>query len=141
MYLDSAYLAKYYLNEPDSPRVRKLIQSADTLISSAWSMAEVFCVFRRYLRRGDLSGKQFQILSREFLAHVDSELWTLVPVTASLIRRVTSLVATLPPAVFLRAGDAVQLVSALEAGEPEVWTNDRHMLAAAPHFGLVGRSA
>jgi predicted nucleic acid-binding protein len=141
MYLDSAYLAKYYLNEPDSPRVRKLIQSADTLISSAWSMAEVFCVFRRYLRRGDLSGKQFQILSREFLAHVDRELWTLVPVTASLIRRVTSLVATLPPAVFLRAGDAVQLVSALEAGEPEVWTNDRHMLAAAPHFGLVGRSA
>jgi predicted nucleic acid-binding protein len=50
-------------------------------------------------------------------------------------------VATLPPAVFLRAGDAVQLVSALEAGEPEVWTNDRRMLAAAPHFGLVGRSA
>jgi predicted nucleic acid-binding protein len=141
MYLDSAYLAKYYLNEPDSPRVRKLIQSADTLISSAWSMAEVFCVFRRYLRRGDLSGKQFQILSREFLAHVDRELWTLVPVTASLIRRVTSLVATLPPAVFLRAGDAVQLVSALEAGEPEVWTNDRRVLAAAPHFGLVGRSA
>jgi hypothetical protein len=78
---------------------------------------------------------------REFLAHVDSELWTIVPVTAALIRRVTSRLAALPPEVFLRAGDAVQLVSALEAGEPEVWTNDRHMLAAAPHFGLVGRTA
>jgi predicted nucleic acid-binding protein len=141
MYLDSAYLAKYYLNEPDSPQVRKLIRNADTLISSAWSIAEVSCVFHRYLRQGDLSAKQFQQLSREFLVHVDSELWTLVPVTASLIRRVTSLVASLPPEVFLRAGDAVQLVSALEAGEPEVWTNDRHMLAATPHFGLVGRSA
>jgi predicted nucleic acid-binding protein len=141
MYLDSAYVAKYYVNEPDATRVRKLIESADSLISSAWSMAEVSCVFHRYLRQGDLSAKQFQMLSREFRAHVDSELWTLVPVTASLIRRVTSLVATLPPAVFLRAGDAVQLVSALEAGEPDVWTNDRHMLAAAPHFGLVGRSA
>ena len=141
MYLDAAYVAKYYLNEPDSPRVRKIIQGADLLTSSAWSIAEVSCVFHRYLRQGDLSAKQFQLLSREFLAHVDSELWTLVPVSAALIRRVTSLVATLPPAVFLRAGDAVQLVSALEAGEPEVWTNDRHMLAAAPHFGLVARSA
>jgi predicted nucleic acid-binding protein len=141
MYLDSAYLAKYYLNEPDSPRVRKIIQSADSFTSSAWSIAEVSCVFHRYLRQGDLSAKQFQLLLREFLAHVDSELWTIVPVTAGLIRRVTSLLATLPPEVFLRAGDAVQLVSALEAGEPEVWTNDRHMLAAAPHFGLVGRSA
>lgn len=88
-----------------------------------------------------LSVKQFQLLSREFRARVDSELWIFVPVTAGPIRRVTSTVATLPHDVFLRAGDALQLVSALEAGEPEVWTNDRHMLAAAPHLGLVGRSA
>ena len=141
MYLDAAYVAKYYLNEPDSPQVRKIIHGANSLTSSTWSIAEVSCVFHRYLRQGDLSTKQFRLLSREFLAHVDSELWTLVPVTAGLIRRVTSLVATLPGKVYLRAGDAVQLVSALEAGEPEVWTNDRHMLAAAPHFGLVGRSA
>jgi predicted nucleic acid-binding protein len=141
MYLDAAYLAKYYLNEPDSPRVRKVIHGADSLISSAWSIAEVSCVFHRYLRQGDLSARQFQSLSREFLTHVDGELWTFVPVTAGLIRRVTSLVATLPHDVFLRAGDAVHLVSALEAGETEVWTNDRHMLAAAPRFGLVGRSA
>ena len=141
MYLDAAYIAKYYLNEPDSPQVRKIIQGAGSLTSSAWSIAEVSCVFHRYLRQGDLSAKQFQLLSREFLAHVDREVWLLVPVTAALIRRVTSLVSTLPAEVFLRAGDAVQLVSALEAGEPEVWTNDRHMLAAATHFGLVGRSA
>ncbi len=141
MYLDSAYIAKYYLNEPDSPRVRKIIHSANSLISSAWSVAEVSCVFHRYLRQGDLRDRQFQTLSREFLVHVDSELWTLVPVTAALIRRMNSLIVTLPAEVFLRAGDAVQLVSALEAGETEVWTNDRHMLAAARHFGLTGRSA
>jgi antitoxin (DNA-binding transcriptional repressor) of toxin-antitoxin stability system len=29
--LDAAYVAKYYLNEPDSPRVRKIIQGADSL--------------------------------------------------------------------------------------------------------------
>jgi predicted nucleic acid-binding protein len=140
MYLDSAYIAKYYLNEPDSPRVRSLINTAHSLTSSVWSIAEVSCVFHRYLRQGDLTVKQVQVLSRKFLAHVDSELWTLVPMTPGLIRRVASLMASLPGSVFLRAGDAVQLVSAMEAGEPEVWTNDRHMLAAAPHFGLAGRT-
>jgi predicted nucleic acid-binding protein len=143
MYLDliSAYIAKYYLNEPDSPAVRELIHAAGRLTCSAWSVAEVACVFHRYLRQAVLNAKQFQRLSREFLAHVESKLWFVAPVTAGLIRRVTSSVSVLPREVFLRAGDAVQLVSALEAGESEVWTNDRHMLAAAPHFGLVGRSA
>jgi predicted nucleic acid-binding protein len=141
MYLDAAYIAKFYLNEPDSPRVRKIVRAADTLTVSAWSIAEVSCVFHRYLRQGDLSTEQVRILSREFLSHVDAEVWSVVPVTSALIRRVASLVATLSGGVFLRAGDGVQLVSAVEAGEPEVWTNDRHMLAAAPHFGLVGRSA
>jgi predicted nucleic acid-binding protein len=140
MYLDSAYIAKYYLNEPDSSRVRGIIQTADSLTSSVWSVAEVSCVFHRYLRQGDLSVKQVQVLSRKFLAHVDSELWTLVPITPGLIRRVASLMTSLPATVFIRSGDAVQLVSALEAGEPEIWTNDRHMLAAAPHFGLAGRT-
>jgi Spy/CpxP family protein refolding chaperone len=28
----------------------------------------------------------------------------------------------------------------LEAGEPEMWTNDRHLLAAATHFGITARS-
>jgi antitoxin (DNA-binding transcriptional repressor) of toxin-antitoxin stability system len=139
--LDAAYVAKYYLNEPDSPRVRKNHPGRRLVDSSAWSIAEVSCIFHRYLSQGDLSAKQFHLLLREFLAHVDSELWTIVPVTAALIRRVTSRLAALPPEVFLRAGDAVQLVSALEAGEPEVCTNDRHMLAAALHFGLVGRTA
>ena len=36
--------------------------------------------------------------------------------------------------------DAVHLATAREVGEREVWTNDRHMLAAASFFGLTGRS-
>jgi hypothetical protein len=34
----------------------------------------------------------------------------------------------------------VHLATAHEAGERDVWTNDRHMLASAPYFGLRGRS-
>ncbi len=41
-----------------------------------------------------------------------------------------------------QVGDSTQhLATAHEAGEREVWTNDRRMLAAASYFGLTGRSA
>ncbi len=43
--------------------------------------------------------------------------------------------------VHSRAGDAIHTATALETGETEIWTNDRHLLAAVAHFGLAGRSA
>jgi predicted nucleic acid-binding protein len=141
MYLDSAYVAKYYLNEWDSRAVRAAIRGADSLTSSEWSMAEVACAFHRHMRQGELSARQFQELLRVFLKHCDAGLWTLVPVGDRLLRRVSGSLSTLPAGIYLRAGDAVQLMSAQAAGEPEVWTSDRHMLAAAPHFGLLGRTA
>ena len=47
---------------------------------------------------------------------------------------------TLPESTSLRAGDAIHIVTAVEAGFNEIWTNDRHLLAAAGHLGLKGRS-
>jgi predicted nucleic acid-binding protein len=44
-----------------------------------------------------------------------------------------------PRDLFIRTADAVHLATAHEIGEREVWTNDRHMLAAAAYFGLAGR--
>lgn len=42
--------------------------------------------------------------------------------------------------LYIRTLDALHLVSAADSGFGEILTNDRHMLAAAPHFGLAGRS-
>ena len=45
-----------------------------------------------------------------------------------------------PRNLFIWTADALHLIAAQEAGELEVWTNDRHMLAAADYFGLSGRT-
>ena len=64
-----------------------------------------------------------------------------MPVTESLLRKTAMLIRSPPPDVPLRAGDASHTATALETGETEIWTNDRHLLAAVAHFGLAGRSA
>jgi predicted nucleic acid-binding protein len=140
VYLDSAYIAKYYVNEPDAAAVRDLIRKAPDICSSALALPEVMCVFHRHVREGALTPAQGNRLIDLFRGHVDRGLWNLVPVTSGLLRATATLIRGLPATVPLRAGDAIHLATALEAGEPEIWTNDRHLLAAAAQVGIVGRS-
>jgi predicted nucleic acid-binding protein len=57
------------------------------------------------------------------------------------MRQMTIVLGTLRSTVYLRTGDALHLTTAMDFGESEIWTSDRHLLAAAGHFGLTGRSA
>lgn len=140
MYLDSAYIAKFYVNEADAAAVRKMIRQAPSVCSSAWALLEVTCVFHRHVREGSLTVEQGRELMDVFRGHVESDLWSLIPVSDALLRRTVALIRGLPQSVPLRAGDAVHLATALDVGEPEIWTNDRHLLAAATHVGIAGRS-
>jgi predicted nucleic acid-binding protein len=141
VYLDSAYIAKYYVNEPDAPAVRKAIRQASHVCSSAWSVVEVTCAFHRHVREGSLTVAQGHELIDLFRAHVERGVWNLLALTESLMRKIAMLIRTLPPEVPLRAGDAIHIATAIEASEPEIWTNDRHLLSAVAHFGIAGRVA
>lgn len=140
MYLDTAYVAKCYLNEPDAAAVRRLVAGRSDLTSSAFCLAELACVVQRHVRERGLTRAQATRLRRLFDEDVRDGVWTLLPISAPLLSEVQRRVAALPPSVYVRAGDALHLVSASEAGHAEVWTNDRHMLAAASHLGVRGRS-
>ena len=140
MYLDSAYIAKYYVNEPDASAVRSLIAGRRDLRSSSWASLEVTSVFHRHVRERSLTAEQGQELMDLFQSHVAAGIWKLAPVTDSLLMRTTRLVRDMPGDIPLRAGDAVHIATALDLGEEEIWTNDRHLLAAAPHFGIAGRN-
>jgi predicted nucleic acid-binding protein len=140
LYFDTAYIAKCYLNEPDAKKVRKVAAAAAGLYSSAWSIPELASVFHRHVREGSLSVDDAAELRQLLLDDVQEGVWVLLPVSDPLLYRVAARASTVSPTVYFRAGDAVHLFSAQEAGFAEIWTNDRHLLAAAPHFGLKGRS-
>jgi predicted nucleic acid-binding protein len=141
LYLDSAYVAKCYLNDSDAEAVRQVAYEAESLHSSAWCIPEVACAIQRWVREGSLGPGQGRGLRQRFLEHVRQGVWTLLPVTEDLLRQVAAALDRLPRRVGLRAGDAVHLVSAQSAGFEEIWSNDNHLLRAAHYFGLRGRSA
>lgn len=140
MYLDSAYLAKYYVNEPDANAVRNLIRQASHVCSSSWARIEVSCVFHRHVREGGLSPAQGRKLLDLFRRHVEAGIWNLIPITDAFLQRTAMLIRGLPPQMPIRAGDAIHIAAALDEGETEIATNDRHLLAAAAHFGLQAKT-
>jgi len=140
VYLDTAYIAKFYFNEPESSRVRDLVRKADAVHSSLWALAEFHAVLHRRMREGAASPDDTRELATRFSDHVEDGLWNLIPVTEALLRRTGASIISAPPDLYLRTADAVHLLTARESGDREVWTNDRHMLKAASYFGLTGRS-
>jgi predicted nucleic acid-binding protein len=97
-------------------------------------------LFQRHFRERELTQRQVRSLWQAFEEDLAEEVWNLLPVSDALLRRAAAALRALPPNVSLRAGDAVHLTAARDHGFSEIWTNDRRMLEAAPHFGIRGRS-
>jgi uncharacterized protein len=135
-YFDSAYLAKFYLDEPDSDAVRRRAESLGQVHCIVLGQVEVAAVFHRKLREGAFGDAAF----REVMAQWDDDraqgLWTWLPITMALVARAAATFERLPRSVFLRAIDALHLTCAREHGFQEIYTNDRHMSSAARHFRL-----
>jgi predicted nucleic acid-binding protein len=98
------------------------------------------CVFHRQVRDGLLPHEAANRQRNLFFQDVEDEIWQLFPLTDLLLRGVDRLTRGLPSSCFLRAGDAVHLTTALEYGFREIWTNDRHLRAAAGLVGITARS-
>jgi predicted nucleic acid-binding protein len=140
LYFDAAYIGKCYWNEPDGAPVRELARGADGIYSSAICIAEMACLAHRKVRGGPVTAAEAAVRRDLFLEDVGTGVITAVPVTERLLRRVEATTRALPVSCYLRTCDALHLVTAADAGFIEIWTNDRHMLSAAPFFGLAGRS-
>jgi predicted nucleic acid-binding protein len=133
-YLDAGYVAKFYVDEPDSPWVRDLAESLGDVHCAALGRAEVAAALHRKFREGAFGEAAFREIIRQFEDDCSRGLWIWIPVTASMLAATVAVIRQLPKSVFLRAADAIHLACARESGFTEVYTGDRQMAAAAPHF-------
>jgi len=140
IYFDAAYVAKFYLDEPDSERVRSLAETNGEVACCLHGRVEVLVAFHRKFREGAFPSKVFAAVAEQFEADCESGVWAWLPISAKLIQSVSERVRQLDRSVFLRSADALHLASAVEQGFHEIYSNDRHLLAAATHFGLRGLS-
>ena len=136
IYFDSCYLAKLYLMEADSARVRTRAETSDGVACCATGRGEVVATFHRHFREQRLTQREFRQLAAQVEVDLDAGLWTALPVTSSLIEAQAHQMAVLPREVFLRAADALHLACVAEAGLHEIYSSDRRLVAAAPYFGL-----
>jgi predicted nucleic acid-binding protein len=109
-YFDASALAKRYVREKDSTKVRRLL-SSDMPATSRLSAVEIASALMRRSRDGTLSEK-----SRDrALAVLDGDLAAMlvVELTPGIVIRAQGLLRRYP----LRAGDAIQLASCLQLEE------------------------
>ncbi|MDP3070168.1 MAG: type II toxin-antitoxin system VapC family toxin [Opitutaceae bacterium] len=138
IYLDTSYLAKLYLDESGAPAVVAWAEGRGDFVCAAHGRLELIATFKRKQREGALTSAQLSALARTLEEDEARDLVRWLPLDAALIREACTRLQKLPPAVFLRAADALHLACASDAGLKEIYSHDRHLLAAAPHFGLKG---
>ncbi len=135
-YFDSAYIAKFYVDEPESDALRRLAEKTVRVHCCALGRVEVAGVFHRKWREGAFSERQFHEISAQFADDCAAGLWIWLSVTDQLVANAAESLRTLGKGITIRSADALHLVCAREHGLRRVYTSDRHMLLAAPAFGV-----
>jgi len=136
IYFDSTYVAKVYLFEHGSGEVRALTAAQPEVACSEIGKIELASVLHRKFREGALDAPRYLSLCQQFEQDLQSGVWQWLPVAPLLLEQVRLAFRALPVTLFLRASDALHLVTARENGFTEVYSNDRHLIDAAAHFGL-----
>lgn len=116
--------------------MRQLAESLGEVRCAVIGEIEVAAVFHRKLREGAFEGRAFREVMAQFDDDCRQGLWTWLPLTTALAAKAMEAFSRLPKSVFVRAADALHLICAQEHGLAEIYTNDRHMAAAARHFRL-----
>jgi predicted nucleic acid-binding protein len=135
IYFDTAYILKCYLPEHGFEAVRQLLAHEQSAACCSYGRLELTTAVMRAVRERRLPAAALPTIVSLLAADDVQGVWNWLPVSARLIESAIASARSAPADVFLRAGDALHLACAREHGL-DVYTSDRHMLAAAPHFGV-----
>jgi predicted nucleic acid-binding protein len=140
IYFDTSYIVRLYLEDPGWQKVRE-IAATDHVACCLFGRAEALAAFHRKFREGILNRQDMRVLVEQFERECDAGAFQWLPFSEVVVAGLLRAYASLPKSVTLRAGDAVHLACAAENGFKEIYSNDRHLLAAAYNFGLHGQNA
>ncbi|MCC5805447.1 MAG: type II toxin-antitoxin system VapC family toxin [Opitutales bacterium] len=135
-YFDSAYIAKLYLSESGSEAVRELAANLKAIACCAHGRVEVAYVFHRKLREGAIDREGLQARMDQLRLDTLRGFLRWLPMDNAIFEAAADRVRDLKADVWLRAADALHLACARENGFETIFSNDRHLLAAASHFGV-----
>jgi predicted nucleic acid-binding protein len=136
LYFDAAFIAKFYLQEPESEAVRALAEGSAGVVSLIIGRLETELVFSRKLREGAVTSSGHEALIAQFEIDCEDGLWSWLPVTDELVAAAQKTTRALPSGAFVRSLDALHLTCASWHGYERIYSNDKNLMRAAPHFGL-----
>lgn len=138
LYFDTSYLGKLRWPEPGSAEVLALASGGCPICCSIIGRAEFHSLSHRKTRENAVAAQAARIVCAQFETDCAAGALRLLPLTQPIVDRVARAYALAPSQLFLRAADALHLATAAEHGFAEIHSNDLHLLAAAPFFGLRG---
>ena len=135
-FFDTSYLVRLYLEDRGFKAVRERARTAPVLVSAWHAQAEVVAALHRAFRERRFKQPDFHAAVEQFISDREQGLFEWIPLTELIQLRLENVFHKAPATAFLRGADALHLACAAEHGHTEVFSNDRHFLAAAPLFGL-----
>jgi len=130
VFLDSSALAKRYLEELGSDRVRQILFSASSLAVSVICVPEIASALCRRRRERKLSSQQY--LKAKQALFEDMEESSIVNITGEVVTRAVELLERWA----LRSSDALHVASAAEWSAELFVSADERQCAAARAYGL-----
>lgn len=136
IYFDTSYLAKCYLLEDGAAAVRQLAAAQVGIACSAFGRVELVAAFHRKLREGEINRTEIAVLMKQLDLDDSHGLWTWLPMTPQLLVATAARFLALPADCFVRSAGALHLTCASDSGFTSIFSNDKHLLTAAVHFGI-----
>lgn len=137
-YFDTSYIVRLYLEDGGYEHVRALASSHSIIHSACHAQTETIAACHRAFRENRITRLGYFALLEQFQADVAIGMYGFLPFSDTIFRRVEQVFSHASASTFLRAADALHLACATEHGFSKIYSNDRHMLAAASLFGLKG---
>lgn len=139
IYFDATFLVKLFVGEKDSANVVEFVrQRNEVIVSSIIARTEVVAALHRKHREGAVTRSDMLKAHNQFMREIEVGRISCILFTQTVVDSVEESFRRLPSDIFLRAGDAIHLATAAEAGHKEIYSNDKHLLAAASLFKLKG---